>query len=157
MDRIDKRILEILQTNCKIDNQALAEKIALSPSSCLRRVKRLEEEGYISKYVALLNPEKIGLSLTIMALVGLNSHDPKVMSNFEKIIRSLPEVIQCYLITGQSADYMLKIVVSTLNDYQAFVLNKLTRIEGVINLHSSFVLNKVTEKTALPLTQKTTL
>src|SRR3990172_900623 len=98
MDRIDKKILEILQSNGQITNQDLAEKVALSPSPCLRRVKQLEDEGYIVKYVALLSPEKVGLSLTIMVLVGLDSHAADKMSSFENSIASFPEVSQCYLI-----------------------------------------------------------
>src|SRR4249919_2958719 len=109
MDRIDKKILEILQNNSQISNQELAEKVALSPSPCLRRVKQLEENNYINRYVALLNPEKIGLQLTIIVSVGLSTHDPKKMHAFEKNMKSFPEVIQCYLIAGQTADYLLKI------------------------------------------------
>ena len=126
-------------------------KISLSPSPCLRRVNQLEETGYISQYVALLDPEKIGLTLTIITLVGLSSHHHKIMSNFEKIMESSPEVLQCYLLAGQSADYMLRVVVPSLNEYQIFLLNKLTQIEGVNNVHSSFVVKKIVEKTALPL------
>lgn len=151
MDRIDKKILEVLQTNSHISNQELAEKVSLSPSPCLRRVNHLEEAGYISQYVALLDPQKLGLSLTIIILVGLSSHNHKVMRNFEKIMESSPEVMQCYLIAGQSADYMLRVVASNLNEYQAFLLNKLTQIESVNTIHSSFVVRNIVEKTALPL------
>lgn len=94
--------------------------MALSPSSCLRRVKLLIDNGYIKKQVALLEPEKVGLKLTVIVLVGLNNHQPEVMNQFEKTIQLFPEVIQCYLITGQSADYLLKIIVPDLNAYQAF-------------------------------------
>lgn len=151
MDRIDKRILEILQENGQISNQDLAEKVSLSPSPCLRRVNQLEAEGYITKYVALLNPEKIGLSLTIMVLVGLDSHAADKMCSFEKSIASFPEVSECYLIAGQSADYILKIIVRDLEHYQTFLLNKLTNIKGVSSVHSSFVLKRIVDKTALPL------
>lgn len=151
MDRIDKKILELLQHNCQISNQDLAELVSLSPSSCLRRVKLLEEQGYIRKQVALLAPEKIGLNLTVVVSVGLNNHQPKIMTEFEEAIRHLPEVVQCYLVTGQSADYLLKIIVPDLNAYQEFLLNKLTRIEGVDNVHSSFILRNIADTTALPL------
>jgi Lrp/AsnC family leucine-responsive transcriptional regulator len=151
MDRIDKKILELLQMNSHVNNQELADKVALSPSPCLRRVKQLEEEGYISKYVALLNPKKIGLELTIFVLVGLNTHDAKKMAGFEKIIKACPEIIQCYLITGHSADYILKIIVRDLNQYQSFLLNTLTKIESVQHVHSSFALQKIVDKTELPL------
>src|ERR1700722_4631460 len=101
IDRTDKKILEILQLNSQISNQELAEEVALSPSPCLRRVKLLEENGYIDKQVVLLNPEKVGLELMVIVLVVLNSHQHTVMSKFEEKMRSLPEVIQCYLMTGQ--------------------------------------------------------
>ncbi|HFK9673108.1 TPA: Lrp/AsnC family transcriptional regulator, partial [Legionella pneumophila] len=140
LDRTDKKILEILQANCEINNQELADLVALSPSSCLRRVKLLIDNGYIKKQVALLEPEKIGLKLTVIVLVGLNNHQPEVMNQFEKTIHLFPEVIQCYLITGQSADYLLKIIVPDLNAYQTFLLGKLTRINGVASVHSSFIL-----------------
>ncbi|HAU2201564.1 TPA: Lrp/AsnC family transcriptional regulator, partial [Legionella pneumophila] len=113
--------------------------------------KLLIDNGYIKKQVALLEPEKVGLKLTVIVLVGLNNHQPEVMNQFEKTIQLFPEVIQCYLITGQSADYLLKIIVPDLNAYQAFLLGKLTRINGVASVHSSFILRNVSDTTALPL------
>ncbi|MFZ4076841.1 MAG: Lrp/AsnC family transcriptional regulator [Legionellaceae bacterium] len=151
MDRIDKHILTILQSNGRISNQALADEVALSPSPCLRRVKQLEEDGYIRQYVALLDTSKIGLQLMIMVSVGLNSHDTKKMQHFEETVASLPEVVQCYLVAGQSADYLLKVVVADLDAYQAFLLKKLTLIEGVHQVQSSFVLQRIVDKTSLPL------
>lgn len=151
IDRIDKKILEILQSNCEINNQELADLVALSPSSCLRRVKLLTDNGYIKKQVALLEPEKVGLKLTVIVLVGLNSHQPEIMNQFEKTIQLIPEVVQCYLITGQSADYLLKVIVPDLNAYQSFLLNKLTRINGIGSVHSSFILRNICDTTALPL------
>ncbi|WP_298625874.1 Lrp/AsnC family transcriptional regulator [uncultured Legionella sp.] len=151
MDRIDKKILELLQSNCQISNQELADQVALSPSSCLRRVKQLEDNGYIKKQVALLEPEKLGLQLTVIVLVGLNSHQPGIMNEFEEKIRYLPEVIQCYLITGQSADYLLKIIVPDMNAYQSFLLSKLTCISCVDTVRSSFILRTITDTTSLPM------
>ncbi|KTD01829.1 Lrp/AsnC family transcriptional regulator [Fluoribacter gormanii] len=151
MDRTDKKILDILQSNCQINNQELADMVALSPSPCLRRVKLLEDNGYIKKKVALLEPEKLGLKLSVIVLVGLNSHQPAVMSQFEEAVRFLPEVVQCYLITGQSADYVLKVIVPDLNAYQLFLLDKLTRINGVTSVQSSFILRTICETTTLPL------
>ena len=151
IDRIDKKILEILQSDAHISNQDLADRVALSPSPCLRRVKQLTENGYISKQVTLLNPEKIGLELTVIVLVGLNTHQPSIMNAFEETMRLLPEVIQCYLITGQSADYLLKIMVPDLKTYQDFLLGKLTGINGVGSVHSSFILRTICDTTALPL------
>lgn len=151
MDRIDKKILEVLQENSQISNQELAELVSLSPSPCLRRVNQLQESGYITNQVALLNPKKLGLNLTVIVLVGLNSHKPEIMSEFEETMRHLPEVIQCYLITGQSADYLIKIIVPDLEAYQSFLLGKLTGINGVSSVHSSFILRNVCDTTALPL------
>lgn len=151
MDRIDKKILELLQIDSRISNQELADKVALSPSPCSRRVKQLEEAGYITKHVALLNQEALGLQLTVLVLVGLDSHSSETMNRFKKAIEALPEVVQCYLITGQTADYLLKIIVPNMSYYQSFLLDKLTRIDGVTNIHSSFVLQSIVDKTALPL------
>ena len=151
MDRTDKKILELLQTDSQISNQELADLVALSPSSCLRRVKLLEAHGYIKKQVALLEPTQLGLHLTVIVLVGLNSHQPVIMNAFEETVRFLPEVIQCYLITGQSADYLLKIIVPDLQAYQSFLLGKLSAINGVDTVHSSFILRTINDTTALPL------
>jgi len=151
IDQIDKRLLEYLQENNQISNQDLADKVALSPSPCSRRVKQLEEEGYIKKQVALLNPEKLGLNLTILVLVSLDNHTPLIMKEFENTLKSLAEVVQCYLITGQSADYLIKVIVPDLNYYQSFLLDKLTPIKGVASVQSSFVLRSIIDTTALPL------
>ncbi len=151
MDKIDKKILELLQQDGKISNQTLADKVALSPSPCLRRVNQLEDAGYIDKYVALLNPEKLGLQLTIFVTIGLGTHDAKKMTKFENAIKSFPEVTQCYLIAGQAQDYVLKVIVANLNDYQIFLLNKLTQLPDVKTVHSSVVLRNIVDKTALPL------
>ncbi len=151
LDRIDKKILECLQRDSQLSNQDLSDKVGLSPSPCSRRVKQLEEEGYIQKHVALLNPKKIGLDLTILVLVGMDGHSHEKMSHFEKAIATLPEVVQCYLITGQTADYLLKVLVPDLEHYQSFLMDKLTPIKGVGTIHSSFVLRSVTDTTSIPL------
>lgn len=151
LDRTDKKILEYLQKDARMSNQELADKVALSPSPCSRRVKILEDEGYIQKHVALLNPKKVGLDLTILVLIGLDGHAQEKMAGFEKAVSGMSEVVQCYLITGQSADYLLKVIVPDLAHYQTFLLNKLTRIKGVSSIHSSFVLRSITDSTALPL------
>ena len=152
LDRIDKKILEILQTNAKISNQDLADKIALSPTPCLRRVMLLEKKGYIHRYVTLLVPEKLGLHLSIMILVGLDNHSDTTLKHFEKAISSLPEVVQCYLIAGQKADYLLKVIMPDMDHYQKFLLKKLVSIKGVNSVQSSFILRSIVDKTALPLT-----
>ncbi len=151
MDQIDKQILALLQTDAQISNQVLADKVALSPSPCLRRVKHLEDTGIIHKQVALLSAEKLGLQLTILVSVGIADHAAKRMAAFKRAIKAFPEVTQCYLITGQSADYLLKVIVPDLTTFQHFLLEKLTRIDGVTSVQSSFVLEQIVDKTALPL------
>jgi len=150
-DKFDRRILEALQQDAGLSNQALAERIGLSSSPCLRRVKQLEESGVIEKRVTLLNRRKLGLTLTALIQISMDRHTPERFDVFESEIRSYPEVQECYLITGQDADYLLKVVVPDMDHYQAFLLNKVTRIKGVSGVHSSFVMRRVIESTALPL------
>lgn len=151
LDRTDKRILNEMQHNARISNLELADKIGLSPSPCSRRVKQLEEEGFIDCHVTLLNQAKLGLKLIAMVQVSMDRHTPDRFENFETHIESWPEVLECYLITGQTADYLLKVIVQDMDTYQAFLLEKLTCIEGVSGVQSSFVLRKAVDKTILPL------
>jgi len=151
MDRYDQRILEELQQDGRVSNQDLADRIGLSPSPCLRRVRQLEEDGIIDRYVALLKPEKLGLKLTALIQIAMDKHTPERFGNFERQVKAFPEVQSCYLITGQSSDYILKVVVPDMERYQEFLLGKLTRIEGVSGVHSSFIMRKVVDSTALPL------
>ena len=146
LDRYDQQILEILQTDGRINNQDLADRIGLSPSPCLRRVRALEESGLIVGYRALLDAKKLGLSLMALVHISMDRHTPERFENFETSVGLLPEVLECLLITGQDADYQLKVVVRDMDHYQTLLLNKLTRIEGVTGVHSSFVL---LDKTAL--------
>ena len=151
MDYLDKKILKILQVNSQIPNHDLAEKIALSPSPCSRRVKKLEDDGYIDKYVAITNQDKLGLSLTIIITVELDDHKSERMQSFQDTIEKIPEILECYLIAGHSSDYILKVVAKDLSEYHSFLLNKLAVIPGVRQVHSSFVLKKIINKTQLPL------
>ncbi len=151
LDRYDRRILEELQKDGRISNQELAERIGLSPSPCLRRVRALEESGLISGYRALLDAKKLGLDLTALIHISMDRHTPERFTNFEQKIGALPEVLECLLITGQDADYQLKVVVKDMDAFQALLLEKITRIEGVSGVHSSFVLRRVVDKTALPV------
>ncbi|MCC7328568.1 MAG: Lrp/AsnC family transcriptional regulator [Gammaproteobacteria bacterium] len=151
MDRYDRQILEALQGNSALSNQELAERIGLSPSPCLRRVRALEEAGVITGYRALLDPRSLGLTLTALVHIAMDRHTPDRFGHFEKEVARLPEVLECLLITGQDADYQLKVVVTDMDAYQALLLNKITRIEGVTGVHSSFVLRTVLDRTALPL------
>ena len=151
LDRLDKRILREIQRDGTITNLELAERIGLSPSPCARRVKQLEDAGIILERVTLLDPKKLDLKLTALIQISMDRHTPDRFEKFEEQIRSYAEVTECLLITGQSADYQLKVVVPDMEYYQEFLLNKITRIEGVTDVHSSFMLREVQNTTALPL------
>ena len=151
IDSYDRRILEVLQKDGRISNQDLAERIGLSPSPCLRRVRALEEAGVIAGYRAVLDAKALGLSLLALIHISMDRHTPERFANFEDRVGALPEVLECLLITGQDADYQLKVIVRDMEAYQALLLNKITRIEGVSGVHSSFVMRRVIDTTALPL------
>jgi Lrp/AsnC family leucine-responsive transcriptional regulator len=151
LDVYDKHILAILQEEGKISNQDLAERVGLSASPCLRRVKALEDRGIIKSYHALLDPKKVDLGLTALIQISMDKHTTERFGSFEKEIVTIPEILECLLITGQSADYQLKVIVKDLEEYQKLLLQKITKIPGVTGVHSSFVLNKVIEKTAIPV------
>jgi Lrp/AsnC family leucine-responsive transcriptional regulator len=151
IDRIDRHILEQLQKDGSLTNQELADKVGLSPSPCLRRVRALEESGIILRQVTILDHKKLGLSLTAIILIGMDRHTPERFAEFEEKVGDYPEVQECYLITGQDADYMLKVVVPDMDHYHHFLLNRITRIQGVSGVHSSFVLRRVIDSTSLPL------
>ncbi len=151
LDRYDKLILTTLQQQGRISNQELADAIKLSPSPCLRRVKLLEESGLIEGYVALLNAKQLGLTLMALISVSMDKHTPERFNHFETELAQYPEVLECHLITGQSADYLLKVIVKDMESYQHFLLNKLTRLEGISDVHTSFVMKSPINKTALPL------
>ena len=151
LDKIDRRILQALQRDGNITNLELAESVGLSPSPCARRVKQLEESGYIRKTVTLLDASRLDLKLTALIQISMDRHTPDRFDKFEATVKQYPEVVECLLITGQSADYQLKVVVPDMGYYQEFLLNKITRIEGVTDVHSSFMLREVLNTTELPL------
>ena len=151
LDQYDKRILETLQLEGRISNQELADRIGLSPSPCLRRVRALEESGVIQGYRAMLDAKRLGLNLLAFVSISMDRHTAERFENFESVVTQLPEVLECSLITGREADYQLKVVVRDMDGYQDLLLNKLTRIDGVTGVHSSFVLRQVLERTALPV------
>ena len=151
LDRYDRQILEILQSDGRISNQDLADRIGLSPSPCLRRVRTLEEAGLITGYRALLDAKKLGLSLMALIDISMDQHTPERFANLEKAIAEIPEILECLLITGQQSDYQLKVVVKDMDAYQDLLLNKITRIQGVTGVHTSFVLRKVVDRTSLPV------
>ena len=151
LDRYDRRILELLQQEGRISNQQLAERIGLSQSPCLRRVRALEEAGLITGYRAMLDAEKLGLTLLALIHISMDRHTPERFANFDAEVDALPEVLECLLITGQEADYQLKVVVRDMDAFQALLLEQITRIEGVSGVHSSFVLRRVVDTTELPV------
>ncbi|MCW5571212.1 MAG: Lrp/AsnC family transcriptional regulator [Anaerolineae bacterium] len=151
LDRYDRRILEVLQADGRLPNQELAERIGLSPSPCLRRVRALEEAGVITGYRALVDARKLGLSLMALLHISMDKHTPERFANFEKKIAARPEVLECLLITGQEADYQLKVIVRDMDAYQELLLNRITRIEGVTGVHTSFVLRRALDNTAVPV------
>ncbi len=140
-----------MQANGRISNLELAEKVGLSPTPCSRRVKQLEESGLINRHVTLLNAEALGLNLTAIIGISMDRHTPDRFESFETAITQMPEVIECSIVTGQSADFLLKVVIKDMQHYEKFLLGQLTKLSGVTGVHSSFVLRKVVDKTALPL------
>jgi Lrp/AsnC family leucine-responsive transcriptional regulator len=150
-DRYDRRILQLLQEDGRLSNLELAERIGLSPSPCLRRVRALEEAGIIRGYRALLDAQQLGLSLMALVHISMDRHTPERFASFDAAIRRLPEVLECLLITGQEADYQLKVIVRDMQSYQQLLLEKITRIEGVSGVHSSFVLRRIVDRTSVPV------
>jgi Lrp/AsnC family leucine-responsive transcriptional regulator len=140
-----------MQANARISNLELAEQVGLSPTPCSRRVKRLEESGIIEGHVTLLNQSMLGLKLTAIISITMDRHTPDRFANFEASVGQFPEVMECSIVTGQSADYVLRVVLPDMESYEEFLLGRLTRIDGVSGVHSSFVLRRVIDKTALPL------
>lgn len=151
IDRYDRQILRLLQENGRLSNQELAERISLSPSPCLRRVRALEDAGVIVGYRALADAKALGMNLMALIHISMDRHTPERFEGLEAAIRDIPEIMECLLITGQAADYQLKVVVCDMDAYQELLLNRITRIPGVTGVHSSFVLRRVVDKTALPI------
>lgn len=150
LDAFDRRILDQLQRNGRISNVELAKSVGLSPSPCLRRVRDLEDAGVIDRYAAILNQGSAGFSLSVFVQVTLERQVETALETFERVIAGRPEVMEAYLMTGDS-DYLLRIVVPDISDYEAFLKDHLTRIPGVASIKSSFALNRVKYETALPL------
>lgn len=151
IDRYDREILRVLQSEGRISNQELADRIGLSPSPCLRRVRALEEAGIITAYRAVLDAKRLGYSLMALIYISMDKHTPERFEHFEKEISRITEVLECLLITGQDADYQIKVAVPDMDAYQELLLKRITRIQGVTGVHSSFVLRRVIDKAALPV------
>lgn len=150
MDAIDLRILERLQQDARISNVELAKAVNLSPSPCLARVRALEEQGLIARYVTLLDAKKLGLTVSVLVQVTLEKQIEPALEAFEKAVRERPEVMECYLMTGD-ADYLLRVLVPDVPAFERFILEFLSRVPGVGNIKSSFALKQVKYQTALPL------
>ena len=150
LDAIDRKILTLLQENARLANVDLAESVGLSPSPCLRRVRELEEGGVIRRYVTLLDPVPIGLPVSVFVNVTLERQVEHALEHFEAAILERPEVMECYLMTGDS-DYLLRVVTADLAAYERFLMDHLTRVPGVASIKSSFALKQVKYRTALPL------
>ncbi len=150
MDDMDKRILIELQQNARLTNVNLAEMVGLSPSPCLARVRALEQAGVIARYVALLDPQRLGLNVSVFIQVSLDKQVGTALDRFESAIRAMPEVMECYLMTGE-CDYMLRVVVDDVQALQQFIVERLSKVAGVSKIRSSFTLKQVKFNTALPL------
>ena len=150
LDQIDQRILAALQANARLSNVELANQAGLSPSPCLRRVRGLEEDGVIKGYAALVDQEAVGLPVSVFVMVSLE----RQVEIFEERVSALPEVMECYLMTGDS-DYLLRVVTRDLQAYERFLMHQLTKFPGVSSIKSSFALKQVVYRTALPITGET--
>lgn len=150
IDDIDRRILIALQENGRATNHEISERVGLSPSPCLRRIRALEKNEAIQNYVALVNPEAIGLSVTAFVRVRLSGQDDRNLAEFESAVTEFPEVMECYLMSGE-ADYQLRVLVSSLSSFEDFLRQKLTRISAVSQVTSSFALRPIVYRTALPI------
>ena len=150
LDAIDRRILAALQENARIANTELSAAVGLSPAPCLRRVRALEEDGVIRKHVSLVNPGAVGLPVSVFVSISLERQVEEALKRFERVILARPEVMECYLMTGD-ADYLLRVVCADLAAYERFVLDHLTKVPGVSSIRSSFALKQVKYSTALPL------
>ena len=150
LDAIDRRILEHLQDNARISNVDLAARVGISASPCWRRVRELEESGVISDYVTLIDAASVGLTVSVFVNVSLEKQVERELEVFQNAIRERPEVMECYLMTGE-ADFLLRVVVPDLMAYERFLMDHLTRVPGIASIRSSFALKQVKYRTALPL------
>jgi Lrp/AsnC family transcriptional regulator, leucine-responsive regulatory protein len=150
LDEVDRELLRLLQAEGRTSNAELARKVSLSPPSVLQRVRRLEKQGLIQEYAAVLDPEKLGFSLTVVAMVSLALHQDQPIDNFRKKVQEFPEVLECLHVSGDY-DFMLRIVAKDIHDYERFVSERLSAIKGIGKIHSCFVLAVNKRTTALPI------
>ena len=150
IDAVDIRILNELQADGSLTNLELAKRVHLSPSPCLTRVKALENDGVIDRYVALVQPKSLGLNLSVFISISLKEQSKSALAAFEKSIADHDEIMECYLMTGDS-DYLIRVAVADITALEKFILEQLTPIAGIEKIRSSFALKQVKYKTALPL------
>lgn len=150
MDTIDKKILKELQENARLTNVELADRVGLSPSPCLRRVRALESSGAIKGYKAIVDQKTVGMPVSVFVMVSLERQIEGALEEFEKRVRDLPEVMECYLMTGDM-DYLLRVVTRDLQTYEQFLIQDLTKFPGVRGIKSSFALKQVIYRIALPV------
>lgn len=154
LDKIDLRILAELQRDASLTNVELAARVNLSPSPCLARVRELTQSGLIDRKVTLLNPRKLGLNVNVFIQITLEKQTRAGLDSFERAVLALPQVMECYLMSGDS-DYLIRVVVSEVQALEHFIVDKLTRLDGVASIRSSFALKQVKYQTALPLPEPT--
>ena len=150
IDKIDRYLLNLLQNNTKLNTKELAQKVGLSVTPTYERIKRLEQQGYIKQYVAILDRKLVNKNLMVISFVSLLLHSRDMQIEFEKSIIEYAEVIECFHVTG-SYDYQLKVVVSDMEEYQSFIKNKLSSINNIANVQSSFVMSSLKDTTAIPI------
>ncbi len=150
LDRFDKLILDALQRDGRISNKQLAQQVNLSESACLRRVRGLEESGMIERYVAMVSQPKAGMPGNVLVHIGLHREEQSELAAFEAAVQAIPEVMECYLMTGEF-DYLLRVVVADMADFERIHKDELTRLPGVARVNSSFAIRTVLKKTELPL------
>lgn len=150
MDNTDLRILAALQKNGRLQNNELAQLIGLSPTPCLRRVKQLEQDGLIDRYVAILNPQKLNLGLTVFARIWLKDQDAATVDQFVRAIEQMDEVVECQLMAGD-CDFFLRIVVADLDAYRRFQIERLNKLNCIQNIKTEIPLQRIKQTTALPL------
>ena len=149
MDRIDRKLISELQRDGRLTNQELSERVSLSPSPCLRRLRQLEQEGVIEGYTAIVNQEACGLHITAFVSIRLEKQTDKTIQAFEGGIRDLDEIVACYLMSG-SSDYLLQVLSPSLKDYEAFIRDKLSRTPGIGKLETHFAFGQVKHNTVFP-------
>lgn len=150
LDEMDRRLLALMQEDARLTVEQLGRQIGLSPSPVARRIRRMEKVGIIKRYVAIVDQEKVGLPVSVFASIKLERQREEELDRFAAAVSRWPEIVECYLMTGQR-DYLLRVVVRDLPAYEAFLKEKLTRLEGVASIESSFALGQVKHAHALPI------